>query len=465
MGGCRGRTHATTALCTGLVAAAMSAACGARTDLTSFGEAGGTGSSGTPSSGSLASAGSTAPSGTLVSAGTTAPSGTLVSSGTATAGTLAASGVVATAGVASGSAVSPCPQTCQALGADCGVVDDNLCATKVDCGACANGAVCGVNAPNVCGPTPIPIDAGGPTVLADNQQSPTYIAVDAENVYWTSSGGEAAVFRAPLAGGPTVAFEKGVSSFGITTEAGFVFAILENDSNGSSLAMLTRAAGGSNDFQTLWSELAQGALAGPVANSTALYWSDAAAGTIWRMGLDGSDPAIIASGEVEPGPLAIDPKNLYWLSQQGIRMMPLTGGTVTTLGMPPPSPPVEGLAIAVDPFAVYSPFTVLCTVWRTPLGGGASGPLGVPTGQICAPIPSAGRGVAADGTNVYWTAPVLQDPQSGEILRIAPTGGASTTVAAGQSFPWAVTLDSHFVYWTNHGGLNGGVGQVMRAPK
>lgn len=465
MGGCRGRTHSPTALCTVVVAAAMSAACGARTDLTSFGETRGMASSGTTSSGTFVSAGTTVSSGSFAGAGSTVSSGSFVSTGTAIAGSLAASGVLAGSGVASGSVGPLCPRTCPALSANCGVVVDDVCGTSVDCGACANGAVCGVNAPNVCGPAPI--DAGGPTVLADNQQSPTYIAVDAENVYWTTSSSESVVARAPLAGGPAVAFEKATASFGITTEAGFVFAILGNALNGVSTVSLTRAASGGSGMQTLWTDAWQGSFAGPVANSTDLYLSEASEGFIWQMGLDGSNARVIASGEVGAGPLAIDSKNLYWQSQQGIRMMPLTGGTPTTLGMPPPSPQVAGAAIAVDGFAVYSsPLLSFCTVWRTPLGGGASAPL-IPPMQLCSPIPTLGRGVAADAANVYWTVGVLQDPQSdtGEIVRASVMGGAFTIVASGQSFPFAVTLDSHFVYWTNHGGLSGGVGQVMRAPK
>ena len=385
------------------LAATMAAACGARTDLTPLGEALGVSGSETPSSGSVAGTG-LGSSGMFVSAGATPSSGSFVTSGTATAGSLAESGA---------------------------------------------------------------LDAGGPTVLVDNQQSPTYIAVDPNYVYWTTAGSGAILWRAPLAGGAPVAFEKGSSAFGITAQAGFVFAILGNPSGNESIATLTRAASGSSDFQILWSGSAQATLAGPVANSISVYWSDAAAGTIWRMGIDGSDPAIIASGETDPGPLALDAKNLYWLSPPGMRMMPLVGGAVTTLGLPPPSPPITGEAIAVDALAVYSsPLIPPCTVWRTALGGGGSSPLILST-PICMPTPSLGHGVAADGMNVYWTVGVLEDPLSdtGEILRTSPMGGTFTTIASGQAFPFAVTLDSQFVYWTNHGGLSGGLGQVMRAPK
>ncbi len=76
---------------------------------------------------------------------------------------------------------------------------------------------------------------------------------------------------------------------------------------------------------------------------------------------------------------------------------------------------------------------------------------------ICAPIPIGGRGIATDGLNVYWTIPLTNGPQSGgAVFRASVSGGQLTTIGSGQGFPWAVALDSRLVYWTNHGGINGG---------
>ncbi len=97
------------------------------------------------------------------------------------------------------------------------MVLDVRCQTKVDCGGCPPGETCGsqAQAPNACGPSPIQIDAGGPIVLADNQDSPTFIAVDAKYVYWANAGsasGIATVMRVPVGGGNPMAFEKGGAS-------------------------------------------------------------------------------------------------------------------------------------------------------------------------------------------------------------------------------------------------------------
>lgn len=45
------------------------------------------------------------------------------------------------------------PLTCAELGAECDLIDDG-CGGTLDCGACAAGEVCGLDAPNVCSPAP-----------------------------------------------------------------------------------------------------------------------------------------------------------------------------------------------------------------------------------------------------------------------------------------------------------------------
>jgi hypothetical protein len=350
------------------------------------------------------------------------------------------------------------------------VVLDVRCQTKVDCGGCSNGGICGAQAqtPNACGPAPIQIDAGSPVVLASNQDSPTFIAVDARNVYWTNAGtgsnGVATVMSLPIAGGNPLAFEKGGTAYGVTAAGGRVYSILTTSSE---VELFSAGAGGIGPIEELWIDPSGGPCAGPVASATSLYWSDGTEGNIWQMGFDGSNGRVLASGETQPGALAVDTKYVYWMAQQGIRRMPLDGGPVTTLGTPPSGPPLVGLAIAVDSTGVYSnPVIVpLCVPWRTSLSGGASQPIAQP--QVsCVPTPLGGRGVGTDGSNVYWTIPLISDPQSGGAVFRAPvSGGGPTTIASDQGFPWAVALDSRFVYWTNHGGINGGAGQVMMAPK
>jgi hypothetical protein len=395
----------------------------------------------------------------------------------------------------------PCPSTCSDLGAQCGVVFDPRCFTKIDCGGCANGDICGLTVANVCAPAPVfPDAAAPPIVVADNQYGPTYIAVDAENVYWTNTGqtgtgsvgfpGPAMMKRAIAGGVPTLLaqFNSGSSgATGLFVYGGRVYWTASRPGASDAGAPTTDGyvmgmpvTGGAPSLE--WFQPASGALAGPVVDSTGIYWSGTDSGAVFGLAWDHSFHTL-ATGEQRPGGLALDSNNLYWETQQAIRSLPKlppvghpipqpgdAGGMATTLGTMPPSPPIPGIssAIAVDAFGVYSNpfFPPLCVAWRTPLTGGGSQPLGKPNAP-CAPIPVGGRGVATDGSNVYWTVPVTAGPvsSSGEIRKAPVTGGPLVTVASGQGFPWSVAVDARFVYWTNHGGINGGPGQVMMAPK
>ncbi len=368
----------------------------------------------------------------------------------------------------------PCPSSCVQLGAQCGVVVDRRCGGAIDCGTCAGG-VCGAQIPNVCSPvvTPMP-DAGAAMVIADNLDSPSYIAVDANNIYWTTysatQGGS--VMTMPLGGGRPAALASGILGRpgGLALDTTSVYWTSNLDSKTGVVMKV-----GIQDRTVVALVTAQGSFfAGPAVAFDSIYWSENASqpGAVWKAALDGTHSMVFASNQQGPGPLTHDATNLYWATPTGIWSAPLKGGLATFLGGMPGGP--LGSTIAVDNAAVYSiPITTpLCTIWRTPLAGGSSRPLSQPSGPICVPFPQ-GRGVAADGTSAYWTAPLRQSGgpnYSGSGLK-TPTAQASmllataTTIADGQNVPWGIAVDAKRVYWTNYGGRNAGKGQVMAAPK
>lgn len=67
-----------------------------------------------------------------------------------------------------------------------------------------------------------------------------------------------------------------------------------------------------------------------------------------------------------------------------------------------------------------------------------------------------GRGVAVDGTHVYFS-----DQGAGTVERVALDGSGRTTIASEQDGPYDVALSTDLVYWTNHTSD----GSVVRAPK
>jgi hypothetical protein len=62
-----------------------------------------------------------------------------------------------------------------------------------------------------------PLAGGAVTTLASGQSAPSYIAVDATNVYFTDDASAGAVVRVPIAGGSPVTLVSGVMQPGAIT--------------------------------------------------------------------------------------------------------------------------------------------------------------------------------------------------------------------------------------------------------
>ena len=118
---------------------------------------------------------------------------------------------------------------------------------------------------------------------------------------------------------------------------------------------------------------------------------------------------LLASGQANPGSLAVDKTHVYWLDGGG-------GGTPAS-------------------------------VMRVPIGGGT------PTRLATAQSPSA---LALDATRAYWE-------DNGSIFATPLEGGAVTRLAAGQSLVGSIAVDAESVYWRTVD-WDSGLGAVMKAP-
>jgi hypothetical protein len=281
-----------------------------------------------------------------------------------------------------------------------------------------------------------------PTVIASGQSSPTYLAVDATNVYWANHVPGGQVMKARLAGGPpTVIADMQDSPFAVAVDSSNVYftglttALVSVPIDGGATILLQ---GGTNS-----------SLRRVIIATGAAYWTNATAGLVWTVGLDagvdGGGSSTLVTGQSTPAGIVSDVASLYWVNQGDgtVRSATQHGGSLTTLATGAGGPDF----LDVDATHVYWTATAGGEVRSVPKTGGPS--------TLLASQQSSPCGVAVDAANVYWA-----NQGDGTIRRAPVGGGVVTTVASGQSDPTGLTLDATHLYWTNPMG-----GTVVSLPK
>jgi hypothetical protein len=175
---------------------------------------------------------------------------------------------------------------------------------------------------------------------------------------------------------------------------------------------------------------------GIVVDATSAYWADqgdssdlapgaAPGGSLLKVPLAGGDVVTLAAGQ-RPGGLTIDATNIYWTNQGS----------------------VAGASDAAGPDG---------TVMMMPLTGGNPVPLA--TGQ------NAPRGIAVDGTRVYWTNQGSTGTD-GAVLSVPIGGGDVTVLASNRVAPFAVVAQGDSLYWMDGGDSRLGLmGVLLEIPK
>jgi hypothetical protein len=163
-----------------------------------------------------------------------------------------------------------------------------------------------------------------------------------------------------------------------------------------------------------------------------VYWVDSLNGNVGRVGVDGSNKTVLATGQKKPSSITVDATNVYWTnsgddalnncgatprcftSNGGVFEMPLAGGTPIALA----SNLCGADSIAVDASNVYVGVSGNGSVLEIPIAGGT---------PLIHTVAEIGLGaVAVDAHDVYWTS--LSADWMHVTVSKSPIGAPSPTV-------------------------------------
>ncbi len=266
------------------------------------------------------------------------------------------------------------------------------------------------------------------STLAVEQGLPWGIALDASFVYWVNVGGT--VKKVAKEGGTPIVIASGqVSPTSIAIDANDVY---WTNSGTSSCSSVTGACTSNAD------------------------------GTIMSVPLAGGTPTVVAGGQRTPVSIAVDAVNAYFVDEgTGVYNSPDTDGSVmkVPIGGGTPTALATGLsypgALAIDATSVY--WTVLNpdltgTLMKVAIAGGAVTTLAtgwwgweIQTGDGTIP-----QLIAADGTSVYWVTGNINGAKA-QIMKVATSGGPTTSLSSIQSEFTTLALDATHLYWTDGG--------------
>lgn len=308
--------------------------------------------------------------------------------------------------------------------------ETDLAADGANCGSCGRscqGQACTVGQCTI-------------TTIADGQNFPYSLFVDANNVYWTNSGtgSDGTVVACsvhgcsdqprPLAAG--LPFPHGLAVDGTNVYW---------TNNGGGSVMSCPIAGCNNAPTTL--AIALNEPESIAVDATNIYWTNTGGGSVMRCDKLGCvQPNILAISLPSPWGIAVDLTSVYW-TNNGITMGSVMDCPIT--GCASPTTLAQGFSqgfarydIAVDSSAIYwtdSSQGLVMKVARD--GSGTITTLATGQNQPCK--------LALDATNVYWA-----NEGDGTVVRCAVGGCAAPMVLASQlDVPCGITVDATSVYW------------------
>ena len=354
------------------------------------------------------------------------------------AGTSAAGG-----GGNDGSGGAQCETTCDIGKADCvdcnGDCETTITNDRENCGACGKSCEGGDCVQGVC----------LPVLVATDDSKAEGIAVDANSIYWTDNGapsgsGSGAIMKSPILvpdppPAPTELISNQESPLYLSVRGDYIYWTVRSVGN---VRVAAKTGGDVAVFHI------GGAPAGIVTDDTHAYWtsdSNAQFG-VYRKPLQAGTAETLVQGEVGAYGIALDHNNVYWVTRGDaamatgtVKQMPKAGGTIITIAEMQAGP----RSVAVDGTHVYWTNEITRTVLRTPIGGNDA-PQPIFDGQLDGLAP---RDIAIDASGVYWT-----DASTGGIYRYDRPRGPVTKLAS-SSPSQTLALDPKRIYWTTLAGV------------
>jgi sugar lactone lactonase YvrE len=278
--------------------------------------------------------------------------------------------------------------------------------------------------------------------LASGRTTPSSLATDSTNVYFTDVNGVESV---SVAGGsvttiaPIAANGLAQGPDGVVQAGSYVYIITPS--------YVYRQAKTGIGNPTQLATLANGS-GGITTDANNVYWSDFRGGTIYSMPLSGGPSMLVSSVVPSPLLLAVYGSNAYTSPGGGVYSVPISGGSpVTTI-----SASTDANELATGASGVY---------WT---GGATSdaivhAPLGSTTATTLLSGQSTPWGIAVDTTTIYWSnqGTSANNYTDGSVVSMPIGGSTPTTLAGMQGQPEGIVVDATSVYWVNYG-----AGTVMR---